>query len=93
MGLTANLLYLWMPSVFVLYYKEKTQAASLPFPMKTEIKRRNIYVHDIDLKKVSIQNASSTDFAAAIEKIPYRGYEVEDISDGRKIVIVNLKNA
>jgi len=28
------------------------------------------------------------DFAIAIEKIPYRGYEVEDISDGRKIVIV-----
>ena len=52
------------------------------------MKKRNIYTHDIDLKKVSIQNASSKDFATAIEKIPYRGYEVEDISDGRKIVIV-----
>lgn len=53
------------------------------------MKKRNIYTHDIDLKKVSIKNAPSKDFAAAIEDIPYRGYEVEDISDGRKIVIVN----
>ncbi|HLD58006.1 MAG TPA: hypothetical protein VJA47_06870 [archaeon] len=52
------------------------------------MKKRNIYTHDIDLKKVSIKNAPSKDFATAIEKIPYRGYEVEDISDGRKIVIV-----
>lgn len=52
------------------------------------MKKRNIYTHDIDLKKVSIKNAPSKDFATAIENIPYRGYEVEDISDGRKIVIV-----
>lgn len=52
------------------------------------MKRRNIYTHDIDLKKVVIKNAPSKSFARAIEKIPYRGYEVEDISDGRKIVIV-----
>lgn len=52
------------------------------------MKKRNIYTHDIDLTKVSIKNAPSKDFATAIENIPYRGYEVEDISDGRKIVIV-----
>lgn len=52
------------------------------------MKKRNIYTHDIDLKKVSIKNAPSKDFATAIENIPYRGYEVEDISNGRKIVIV-----
>lgn len=52
------------------------------------MKKRNIYTHDIDLKKLSIKNASNKNFAAEIEKIPYRGYEVEDISDGRKIVIV-----
>jgi len=52
------------------------------------VKRRNIYQHDIDLKKLSIKNAPSKDFALQIERIPYRGYEVEDISDGRKIVIV-----
>jgi hypothetical protein len=51
-------------------------------------KRRNIYTHDIDLKKLSIKNAPAKDFAVKIEKIPYRGYEVENISDGRKIVIV-----
>ncbi|MFZ3156787.1 MAG: hypothetical protein WA124_04680 [Smithella sp.] len=51
-------------------------------------KRRNIYTHDIDLKKLPIKNATRDDFALAIEDIPYRGYEVEDISDGRKIVIV-----
>ena len=53
--------------------------------MKTE--KRNIYRHDIDLKKLRIKNAPSKEFAEAIEKIQYRGYEVEDISDGRKIVI------
>lgn len=52
------------------------------------MKKRNIYTHDIDLKKVSIKNAPSKNFATAIENIPYRGYEVEDIADGRKIVIV-----
>jgi len=51
-------------------------------------KRRNIYTHDIDLKKLTVKNAPSKKFASAIAQIPYRGYEVEDISDGRKIVIV-----
>jgi len=51
-------------------------------------KKRNIYTHDIDLKKLHIKNAPSKEFAEEIEKIPYRGYEVEDISDSRKIVIV-----
>lgn len=51
-------------------------------------KRKNIYIHDIDLKKISLKNAQAKDFADKLEKIPYRGYEVEDISDGRKIVIV-----
>jgi len=40
------------------------------------------------LKKLSVKNAPSKEFASAIEIIPYRGYEVEDVSDGRKIVIV-----
>lgn len=52
------------------------------------VKKRNIYIHNIDLKKVFIKNAPSKEFSTAIEQIPYRGYEVEDISDGRKIVIV-----
>jgi hypothetical protein len=50
--------------------------------------KRNIYKHSIDLKHLRIKNAGRTEFAARLEEIPYRGYEVEDISDGRKIVIV-----
>lgn len=52
------------------------------------VKRRNIYSHNIDLKKLRIKNAHSSDFSKELEKIPYRGYEVEKVSDGRKIVIV-----
>jgi hypothetical protein len=50
--------------------------------------KRNIYKHSIDLKHLRIKNAGRTAFAALLEEIPYRGYEVEDIADGRKIVIV-----
>ncbi len=50
--------------------------------------RRNIYTHSIDLMRLTIKNAERDDFIKELEKIPYRGYEVEDISDGRKIVIV-----
>jgi len=52
------------------------------------VRRRNIYTHNIDLRKLFVKNAPSKEFASAIREIPYRGYEVEDISDGRKIVIV-----
>lgn len=51
-------------------------------------KKRNIYIHSIDLKKLRIKNTSSFDFSKELKKVPYRGYEVEDISDGRKIAIV-----
>lgn len=50
--------------------------------------RRNIYKHTIDLKKLNIKNAGREEFIKKLEEIPYRGYDVEDISDGRKIVIV-----
>lgn len=50
--------------------------------------RRNIYTHSIDLKKLKITNAERSEFARRLEEIPYRGYEVENIADGRKIVIV-----
>lgn len=50
--------------------------------------KRNIYKHTIDLKKLNIKNAEREEFIKKLEEIPYRGYEVEDISDGRKIVIV-----
>ncbi|MFC1511627.1 hypothetical protein ACFL5H_00330 [Candidatus Latescibacterota bacterium] len=50
--------------------------------------KKNIYKHTIDLKQLRIKNAERYEFAQKLEEIPYRGYEVEDISDGRKIVIV-----
>ena len=52
------------------------------------ITKRNIYKHSIDLKQLKIKNAERNEFAKRLEEIPYRGYEVENITDGRKIVIV-----
>ena len=49
--------------------------------------RKNIYIHAIELKKLTIENSKRDIFRQNIEKIPYRGYEVENITDGRKIVI------
>lgn len=50
--------------------------------------RRNIYRHSIDLRQLRIKNAEPNEFAKRLEEVPYRGYEVENITDGRKIVIV-----
>lgn len=51
------------------------------------VKKRNIYTHSIDLKVVNIRNTPNNDFLAKVEALDYRGYEVESIADGRKIVI------
>ena len=59
--------------------------ASLPPNLCSMVK--NKYSHSIDLKKIRVKNAAKEDFAKALMELPYRGYEVEDISDGRKIVI------
>ena len=48
---------------------------------------KNIYPHSIDLKRIRVKNTRKEDFAKALIDLPYRGYEVEEISDGRKIVI------
>lgn len=48
---------------------------------------KNVYTHKIDLKVIKIKNSKRTTFANKIIKLPYRGYKVENISDGRKIVI------
>ena len=50
-------------------------------------KRKNIYTHSIDLKELRIENRPRSEFAKRIEQIEYRGYEVEKLCDGRKIVI------
>ena len=52
------------------------------------MKRRNIYKHSIELKQLKIKNVEPKEFAKKLEEIPYRGYEVKDITDRRKIVIV-----
>lgn len=49
--------------------------------------RKNIYKHEVDLTPLKIKNQSREGFRADLEKIKYRGYEVEQIKDGRKIVV------
>lgn len=48
---------------------------------------KNKYNHTIDLKKLHIRNMERKAFAQAIIDIEYRDYEVEQLGDGRKIVI------
>ncbi len=49
--------------------------------------KRNIYTHRIELTDLNIKNCGKDEFRKALEQVPYRGYKVEDISDGRRIVI------
>ena len=49
--------------------------------------RKNVYSHEIDLASLHVRNQPREDFRRALENIKYRGYEVEQIEDGRKIVI------
>lgn len=48
---------------------------------------KNVYSHTINLKKLNIRNAPREEFAEKVIAIEYRGYEVEQCDDGRKIVI------
>ncbi len=48
---------------------------------------KNIYQHSIDLHKIEIKNSNKEEFAKKIIDLPYRGYEVESLSNGNKIVI------
>jgi len=48
---------------------------------------RNIYKHEIELTDLKIKNRPREEFRKLLEKIKYRGYEVEQLSDGRRIVI------
>jgi len=49
--------------------------------------KKNIYTHEIDLTPLTIKNQERDKFRQELEHIKYRGYEVEQLSDGRKIVI------
>lgn len=55
---------------------------------KTKKKAKvNIYTHEIDLSSLTVKNQSREEFRKALENIKYKGYEVESVADGRKIVI------
>jgi len=49
--------------------------------------KRNIYTHQIELTNLQIKNSSREEFRELLEKVKYRGYEVEQLADGGKIVI------
>lgn len=49
--------------------------------------KKNVYSHKIDLLGKHIKNCDKDAFRKKLEDIPYRGYEVEQLKDGRKIVI------
>lgn len=48
---------------------------------------KNIYQHIIDLMKIEIKNSNKDEFAKKLIDLPYRGYEVETLLNGNKIVI------
>ena len=48
---------------------------------------KNIYQHAIEVKSIQIKNGPREEFARKLIELPYRGYEVEHLSDGRKVVI------
>ncbi len=48
---------------------------------------KNVYQHCIDLKTIDVRNSSKEEFAKKLIELPYRGYEVERLSNGLKIVI------
>lgn len=49
--------------------------------------KRNIYTHEIELVNLKIKNRPREEFRKLLEKVKYRGYEVEQLTDGKKIVI------
>jgi len=54
---------------------------------KIKRSKKNIYNHTITLFPLKIKNTSREEFREKLEQIEYRGYEVEELSDGRKIII------
>ena len=52
-----------------------------------KFKMKNYYYHKIELKKLEIKNSDRLSFITQLEEIEYRGYEVESLANGNKIVI------
>lgn len=44
-------------------------------------------MHEIELSNLQIKNRPHEEFRSLLEKVKYKGYEVEQLADGRKIVI------
>jgi len=55
--------------------------------VKIKSSKKNIYKHEIDLIDLKIKNAPKEKFKKRLEKIKYRGYVVEELEDGRRIII------
>jgi hypothetical protein len=49
--------------------------------------KRNIYTHQIDVEDLTLKNCPRNEFRGKLEKIPYKGYRVEKLSDGREIIV------
>lgn len=49
--------------------------------------KRNIYTHEIELANLQIKNRPREEFRKLLERVKYRGYEVEQLTGGKKIVI------
>ncbi|MDO9538167.1 MAG: hypothetical protein Q7J68_07595 [Thermoplasmata archaeon] len=47
----------------------------------------NLYKHEIELVDLDIKNQPREEFREHLKNVKYRGYEVEQLTDGRKIVI------
>ena len=48
---------------------------------------KNIYQHNIELEPIRINNADKATFSQKLIDLPYRGYEVEELSDGRNCLL------
>lgn len=56
-------------------------------PKKKRPAKKNVYTHNIELEPLRVKNAPPAEFRKQLEQIPYRGFQVEQLSDGRSIVI------
>jgi hypothetical protein len=54
---------------------------------KVKKSKKNIYHHAVDLSPLAIKNKPREEFRKILEEIEYRGHQVEELSDGRKIII------
>jgi hypothetical protein len=46
--------------------------------------KKNVYKHGIELAHLRIKNKPREEFRKHLEEVKYRGYEVEQLEDGRK---------